>query len=260
MSKVKVAVHKFSSCDGCQLAFLNAGADLLLLSELVDIKHFVEAGPVDEDAEVDIAFIEGSISTRKEQQRIEKIRQQSNYLVTIGACATSGGIQALRNFADGQKWLSSIYASPEYIDSLDTVSPISEYVHVDFEIWGCPVTSKQVLTVIRSLLSGVTPRDTTEKVCMECKRNNTVCTLVTKSEPCLGAVTKAGCGALCPAFGRDCFSCFGPAQDTNTSSLANRLAGFGLSSEEVCRRYQLMNNNAPVFRNICVRVMGQHND
>ena len=255
MSLAKVAVHKFSSCDGCQLAFLNLGTDLLLLSELVDIKHFAEAGVIDEAGHVDIAFVEGSISTQKEQQRIQEVRKNSDYLITIGACATSGGIQALRNMNDGKAWLEAVYAMPEYIDSLEKVSPIAEHVKVDFELWGCPVSSEQVVTTIRALLSGVTPKDNTEKVCMECKRKNNICTLVTKGEPCLGPVTKAGCGAICPAFGRGCYSCYGPSANANTASMSQRLIGLGLIPKQVSQAYQLFNNNAPPFKKASEEVL-----
>jgi len=255
MTKTRVAVHKFSSCDGCQLAFLNLGPDLLTITDTLDIKHFAEAGYLDESADVDIAFIEGSISTPQEAKRITQIRQHSRYLITIGACATSGGIQALRNINNAQQWVAAIYPKPEYINSLTTVSPIAEHVQVDFELWGCPVNSQQVLTAIRSLLLGVTPRDNTEKVCMECKRQQTVCTLVTQAEPCLGPVTRAGCGAICPSFGRACYACYGPSVDSNTISLANRLAGMGLQPDEIARHFQLFNNNAPTFRNIAINVM-----
>ncbi len=249
MGKPSVSVHKFSSCDGCQLAFLNLGEDLLALTELVDIKHFAEAGMLDEDKEVDIAFIEGSISTPQELERIKKIREKSKYLITIGACATSGGIQALRNNNDTQSWIEGIYAHPEYISTLDTASPISDHVRVNFELWGCPISSEQIIATLQSLLAGVKPTDNTEKVCMECKRRQNICTLVTQQTPCLGPASKAGCGAICPAFGRNCYACYGPAVDTNTSALSNCFSGFGLLDEDIARRFSLFNNNAPVFRN-----------
>ena len=156
MSKLKprIAVHKFSSCDGCQLALLNMGEDLLTLNSLVDIVHFAEAGPIEEHANVDIAFIEGSITTPHELEKIKKIRENTTYLITIGACATSGGIQALRNFSQVDTWVKAIYAKPEYISTLTTSTPISDHVKVDFEIWGCPINPKQILDVIRVLLQG----------------------------------------------------------------------------------------------------------
>jgi len=260
IAKPIVTVHKFSSCDGCQLAFLNLGSDLLLLTDLVDIVHFAEAGPLDEDRHANIAFVEGSISTKKDVERIQKVRKNSDYLITIGACATSGGIQALKNISKGNKWVEAIYASPEYIDLLDEVSPIAEYIKVDFEIWGCPVSSEQVVAVVRSLLSGVKPMESSEKVCMECKRSQTVCRMVTRGESCLGPVTRAGCGAICPKFGRACYACYGPAVDSNTSSLANRFSGLGLMADDISRQFQLFNNNAPVFRNIAKKVVSENSE
>ena len=248
MSKVSVAVHKFSSCDGCQLAFLNLGKDLLSLPEFIEIKHFAEAGPVDVDAAVDIAFVEGSISTPDDLERIHKIRENSNYLITMGACATSGGIQALRNMADTKSWIANIYAKPESIKSLDSSTPISDHVNVNLELWGCPINRQQLLSAIRSLLFGVEPPKDSHKLCMECKRHNIVCVMVTKGEPCMGPVTQAGCGALCPSFGRDCYACYGPGDTANTTALANRLAGLGLVPEDIAQRFLFINNNADSFK------------
>ena len=259
-SKPRVSIHKFSSCDGCQLAFLNLGEDLITLTNLVDIKHFAEAGFVDDDANVDVAFIEGSISTNNELQRIKKIRKNSKYLITIGACATSGGIQALKNMHDSNTWVEGIYASPEYIDSLETVSPIKDCVSVDFEVWGCPVSSAQIIQVIRSLLSGVMPTDTTEKVCAECKRSQVVCRMVANGDACLGPVTKAGCGAICPSFGRGCYACYGPSADNNSTALVNRFQGLGMLPEEISRKFLLFNNNAPAFNQASKNVLNGSSD
>lgn len=179
--KPRIAVHKFTSCDGCQLAFLNAGESLLTLSDLVEIVHFAEAGMVDVDVKVDIAFVEGSISTPGEEHRIRKIRENSQYLITIGACATAGGIQALRNFADSREWMASVYASPDYIKTLTTSTAIAHHVKVDWELWGCPVNSGQILEAIRFLLFNATPKIKRDSECMECKRKGNVCVLVTKN-------------------------------------------------------------------------------
>lgn len=245
--KPRVAVHKFSSCDGCQLAFLNLGEGLLQLNALVDIVHFAEAGYLDEEAKVDLAFVEGSISTPHELERIKRVRANSKYLVTLGACATAGGLQALRNMADGNAWLAGVYAGPEHIPFLPTSTAVSQHVRVDLELWGCPVNSRQVVLAVRDLLFGVAPREETEKVCLECKRKGAVCVMVTRGVPCMGPVTRTGCGALCPSFGRDCYACFGPAENAETAALARRFEGFGLLPEAIAHRFLFINNGAPSF-------------
>lgn len=245
--KPKVAVHKFSSCDGCQLAFINAGEALVELSTLVDIVHFAEAGYLNEEAKVDIAFIEGSVSTKKELERVKMVRKNAGYLVSIGACAVAGGLQALRNFGHMKEWRDAIYPNPEYIDSLEYSMPISDHVKVDLEIWGCPVNAKQVFMAIRQLLFGVDVHIDHDSECMECKRKGIVCNLVTKGELCMGPVTKLGCGALCPSIGRACYGCFGPSDNPNTRSLGNRFAGFGLMPEAIARKYSQINSHAKAF-------------
>lgn len=256
-AKPRVAVHKFSSCDGCQLAFLNAGEALLNLSELVDIVHFAEAGPVMPEARADIAFIEGSIATPEDGERIKRIRDNSAYLITIGACATAGGVQALRNLADGQQWINAVYASPQYIQSLATSTPIAAHVKVDLELWGCPVNTRQVMAAVRALLFGVVPTVSRDSVCMECKRAGNVCVLVAKGMPCMGPVTQTGCGALCPSFGRECYACYGPAENVNTASLSKRLTGLGLLPEDVARRFLTVNAAAPDFVQAAQRARGK---
>lgn len=245
--KPRVAVHKFSSCDGCQLAFLNLGEALLTLSELVDMVHFAEAGPVDPDAKVDIAFVDGSISTPEELERIQRIRKNSKFLVTIGACATAGGLQALRNMVDAKEWFGAVYAKPEYVHSLDTATAVAQHVKVDLELWGCPVNSRQVVTAVRALLFNVMPVEENQKVCMECKRQQAVCVLVAQGQACMGPVTRTGCGALCPRFGRDCYACYGPAENVNTESLGKCFQGLGLLPDRIARRFHFIYNGAPAF-------------
>jgi len=241
-------VHKFTSCDGCQLAFLNLGEDLLTLAELVDIRHFAEAGMLAPEASVDIAFIEGSITTPDEFERIRRIRANSRFLVAIGACATAGGLQALRNLGGAtQEWMADIYATPAHIKTLETSTAIADHVKVDLELWGCPVSGRQVLAAVRALLFGVLPEAERDKVCLECKRQQVVCVMVTRGIPCLGPVTLTGCGALCPRFGRDCYACYGPAENINVAAMGQRLAGLGLVPEAIARRFHFINNGAPAF-------------
>lgn len=257
--KPRIAVHKFTSCDGCQLAFINLGEDLIRLAELVDIVHFAEIGPVNPEAEVDIAFVEGSISTPHESERIKKIRKHTRYLITIGACATAGGIQALRNYANKDQWMNAIYAKPDYIKTLNTSIAISKHVPVDLELWGCPVNGQQILDAIKSLLLAATPHVQHDSVCMECKRRGHVCVLVTKGTPCMGPVTQTGCGALCPGAKRDCYACYGPSDNPNTASLMNRFAQLGLNSEDITRRFLFINNQAPAFKTAVEHMVDESN-
>jgi coenzyme F420-reducing hydrogenase gamma subunit len=246
--KLRMGVYKFTSCDGCQLAFINLGEDLIELAQSVDIIHFVEIGTINSDALVDVAFVEGSISTPEEIERIQKIRANAKYLITIGACATAGGIQALRNFSDADAWIKDIYAKPETISALKTSTPIADHVKVDFELWGCPVNGQQVLSAIRALIQKAKPTVRRDSVCMECKRQGHVCVLVTKNKACMGPVTQTGCGALCPGANRDCYACYGPSDNPNTQSLKQHFTHAGFSDEEIKRRFLFINNQAPAFK------------
>jgi coenzyme F420-reducing hydrogenase gamma subunit len=245
--KPRIAVVKLASCDGCQLAFLNLGEKLLELSNLVEFVHFAEAGPVGDMSDLAITFIEGSITTREDREMVRKVRRESRFLVTIGACATSGGIQALRNFSRGG-WLASVYPSPEYVDFLDRSTPVASEIPVDLELWGCPVNGQQILEAIRSLLFGARPVVEKDKVCLECKRRETVCVMVARGIPCLGPVTLTGCGAICPSFGRGCYGCYGPSENPETPALGRRFAGLGLLPPEIARRFLFINGNAEPFR------------
>jgi coenzyme F420-reducing hydrogenase gamma subunit len=249
--KPRLAVHKLSSCDGCQLALLNAGESLLALAERFDIVHFAEAGVIDETAAADIALVEGSVSTPEERERIRAIRAQSRWLVPIGACATAGGPQALRNHANAAVWIASIYPASQHISALPNADAVAEHVPVEFTLPGCPVSTEQVLAALGSLLAGASPLAEQDKVCMECKRRGQVCVLVTKAMPCLGPVTATGCGALCPGLGRDCYGCYGPAENAEAATLARRFAepgsAGGLDANAVARRFMYQQSGAPAF-------------
>jgi coenzyme F420-reducing hydrogenase gamma subunit len=246
--KARIAVFKFASCDGCQLQFLNAEDELLILASKLDFAYFPEARSRVVEGPYDIAFVEGSITTPDDARRIIRVRETSRYLLTIGACATAGGIQALRNWADIDHYRSIVYPSPEFISTLSTSTPISEHVRVDFEIWGCPVDKGQLLAVVRSLLSNAQPVLPAHSVCMECKRRGNVCVVVARGEPCLGPVTRTGCGALCPSYNRGCYGCFGPANDQNMDSFARLLTEQGVSGDDAVRRLRGINGFVKPWR------------
>jgi len=246
--KPRIAVFKFASCDGCQLQFLNAEEELLALAGAVDLAYFPEARSRELHGPYDVAFVEGSITTPADARRIIKVREDSRYLITIGACATAGGIQALRNWAHIEDYKRIVYPSPEFISTLSTSTPISEHVRVDFEIWGCPIDKRQLLAVVRSLLSGARPTLPTHSVCMECKRSGAVCVVVAQGQPCLGPITRTGCGAICPNMERGCYGCFGPADDPNMTSFAGLLRQQGLRREEIVHRLRGINGSVRPLR------------
>ncbi|MFY9717123.1 MAG: oxidoreductase [Thermoplasmata archaeon] len=243
-----VAVFKFASCDGCQLTLLDCEDELLPLADRIEIADFREASSTTLDGLYDLSLVEGSITTPLDAERIQSIRARSRVLVTIGACATSGGIQALRNFADIAEYRRVVYARPEYVRTLATSTPIQDHVRVDFELRGCPISKPQLLEVLTAFLARRAPNIPTESVCTECKRRGNVCVLVARGTPCLGPATQAGCGAICPSFDRGCYGCFGPQDTPNLPSLTNRLIELGMARPAVHRFLRTFNANAPAFR------------
>ncbi|MGY2059729.1 NADH-quinone oxidoreductase subunit B family protein [Nocardia gipuzkoensis] len=244
-----LAVWKFTSCDGCQLTLLDCEDELLSLAGRVRITHFVEASSATEPGPYDVSLVEGSITTQEELRRIVEIREQSRILVAIGACATHGGIQALRNFADVAEFTSVVYASPEYIATLNTSTPISAHVPVDFELRGCPIDRRQLLDTLCAFLAGRSPDIPNTSVCTECKRRGTTCVTVAEGIPCLGPVTQAGCGALCPAYHRGCFGCFGPMAKPNIHALLPILRVNGMDTDDIDRVFATYAAAAPGFAN-----------
>ena len=246
-TRPSLAVWKFASCDGCQLSLLDCEDELLTLASAVRIANFTEASSAVQDGPYDLSLVEGSITTAHDAQRILEVRRQSKHLVTIGACATSGGIQALRNFADVNEFIAAVYASPAYIETLATSTPISAHVTVDFELHGCPINKAQLLEVICAFLVGRKPSIASHSVCIDCKRNTTVCVMV-RGTPCLGPVTHAGCGAICPSFSRGCYGCYGPMESPNTAALAREWQALGAAPRDLRRVFRSFNAEAKAFR------------
>jgi sulfhydrogenase subunit delta len=245
--RARVAVWKFSSCDGCQLSLLDCEDELLVLADRVEIAYFLEASSAVSEGPYDVSIVEGSITTAHDAERIQEVRRSSRALITIGACATSGGIQALRNFADVDAFTSIVYASPDYISTLATSTPISAHVPVDYELNGCPINKAQLLEVIGAHLARRRPRVRAHSVCVECKRRGTVCVMVAHGTACLGPVTHAGCGALCPSYDRGCYGCYGPMETPNTAALDQRLGLLGSEEIDLVRAYRTYNAGSDAF-------------
>lgn len=260
----KLAVFKFASCDGCQLSLLDAEDELLDVAGAIHIANFLEASREVVAGPYDVTLVEGSITTPHDADRIQEVREQSKVLVTIGACATAGGIQALRNWRDVSEMTSLVYAHPEYVDTLATSTPIADHVTVDFELRGCPISKGQLVELVAAFLAGRKPVIRTDSVCVECKLRGTACVMVAHGTPCLGPVTQAGCGAICPAYNRGCYGCFGPMPGANTVSLAEWWKSLGATDQSLVDAFRGFNAWAGAFRDasdrheaaISVRGMG----
>ena len=248
-----LAVWKFASCDGCQLTLLGCEDELLAVADAIHIAYFPEASSAMVEGPWDLSLVEGSITTPHDAERIREIRRSSRHLVTIGACATAGGIQALRNFADVEAFTRQVYARPDWIETLATSDPIAAHVPVDFELRGCPIDKGQLLEVINAFVYGRRPQVPQSSVCEECKRAGHVCVMVAHGTPCLGPVTQAGCGALCPGCHRGCYGCFGPKETPNAPALSAWLEHLGMKREEIVRVYRTFNANSDTFREESLR-------
>jgi sulfhydrogenase subunit delta len=246
----KLAVWKFASCDGCQLGLLDCEDELLAIAGAIEIAYFPEATRAEIAGPYDLSLVEGSITTEHDAARIHDIRAQSGSLVTIGACATAGGIQALRNWADVEAFTSIVYAEPSFISTLDTSTPIADHVEVDFELRGCPISKYQLIEVVNAFLHERRPNIPRHSVCVECKARGTPCIMVRDGVSCLGPVTQAGCGAICPAYDRGCYGCFGPSESPNVSALARWWRDLGVSDDDLVRALRTFNAYAPEFREV----------
>jgi sulfhydrogenase subunit delta len=246
--KPVIGVFKFASCDGCQLSLLDAEDELLAVAGAVEIAYFPEASRAMRGGPYDIALVEGSITTHHDAERIQDVRRKSKTLITIGACATSGGIQALRNWKDVGDFVRMVYPSPQFISTLKLSTPIAEHVPVDFELRGCPINKHQLIELITATLAGRKPNIPAYSVCIECKRKGNVCVAVAHGTPCLGPVTQAGCGALCPSYDRGCYGCYGPMESSNTRSLSAQFRILGEDDPQICRAFRSFNAWAWQFR------------
>jgi sulfhydrogenase subunit delta len=255
-ARPRVAVWKLASCDGCQLSLLDCERELLAVAGAVDLVMFPEASSAMEPGPYDVSLVEGSITTEHDAERIREIRDQSTVLVTIGACATAGGIQALRNLGDIDGLAAAVYPSPELLSLLPTSTPVADHVRVDAELRGCPIDRGQLLELLNALVNGRPPRIATTSVCTECKARVRTCVMVAHGTPCLGPITQAGCGALCPAYHRGCYGCFGPMESPNATSLTDWMRAHGSSGRDVHRLVAGINVWAPEVREEVLRDVG----
>ncbi|MBN1898699.1 MAG: NADH:ubiquinone oxidoreductase [Spirochaetes bacterium] len=237
--KPKVAFFDFASCEGCQLAVLDLEEELLDLVNIVEIVNFREA--ISEKGEdYEIAFIEGSISSEHQIERIKKIRKQAKLLITIGACACTGNMQYLSNFFDFEEVKEYVYGDKaKYFDPVQS-KPIDQIVNVDFQIPGCPIDKYEFLKVVKQVIAGGLPRIPNYPVCSECKMQGNEC-LLKKGILCLGPVTRAGCGAICCKNFKYCFGCRGLAPEFNIESFKDVLRSIGYKEKGIMAQFKIVN-------------------
>jgi sulfhydrogenase subunit delta len=262
-NRPRVGVVKFASCDGCQLTILDLEDELLALTERFEFVEFAEATSRRSSGPFDVLFVEGSISTPEQAVEIVRLGAVTRTLVTIGACASAGGIEALRTAAEHEAFRAAVYPAPAFVDSLAIASPIASYVTVDFELRGCPIDGHQLVELLTSVTTGRRPQLPDQAVCLECKRRGYECVVVTRGEPCLGPVTQTGCGAICPGMGRGCYGCFGPREGANVDSLAawyltgpDGLAGHR-AAQDVGRLFAGFTGASPAFWAVTDRLGGR---
>jgi sulfhydrogenase subunit delta len=260
MAKPKIGIYNLTGCGGDQLMILNLENEFLDLISKVEVVAFQEASSVKNDEDVDIAFVEGSVSTKMDLERLKDLRRRSKMLIAIGDCAIGGCVQAMRNQEMTMKEkMRQVYGKEE--DYFEVLEPygLSKYVNVDLELQGCPIETTEIRQVLLSLLHGDRPEIKDYPVCAECKLNEYQCLLVDKGMPCLGPIIAAGCNARCPGLGIDCVGCRGPiTNETNAAEelhtlkekgyderyIENRLRFFGANFEGIAKLSQLLKEKA----------------
>lgn len=227
MSKPRVAIFDFASCEGCQLQIVNMEEELLDLISVIEPVEWREAIS-DHSDEYSIAIVEGSITRPEDEQRLKEIRERADILIALGACATMGGVNKLKNRFDMDDVKNCVYGDSADMSHLETAPTMAldEVVKVDYRVHGCPINNKEFAYIIRSLLMGKQPLIPTYPVCVECKKKGNICRYE-YNEICLGPIVRAGCGATCPSSGFWCFGCRGYVDNPNINAARDILKYYG---------------------------------
>ncbi len=241
MNRPRAAFFSFGSCEGCQLQVLSVEERLLELLTAVQIVNFREAMD-DRRDDYEIAFVEGSVIKPEDATEIRRIRAKARILVALGACACLGGVNAIRNRRGMEEIAGEVYGGRrDGVFEALTASPISSVVQVDYEIRGCPIDRAEFIDAVRSLLAGTVPATPPYAVCVQCTLRGTPC-LLERGLPCVGSVARAGCDAICPAYGAPCEACRGFHDSPNFAALGEAFVRAGLSREAAASKLQLFND------------------
>ncbi len=232
-----IGVFKYSCCAGCEFQLIFFQHYVLETFDKVEIRfcRMLQSGGV-EDGPFDVALIEGTITEEWQVEQLRRIRSVSKYVIPIGSCAVCGGVPAIKNNEQEYVVQNRVYADTSKITSIRAHS-IDQYIPVDGYIKGCPMGERDLAECVTSLLLGKRPDFIQYPVCIECKLKHNICVLVAYNWPCMGPVTNAGCGALCPSHDRACYGCWGPVKDAKAKILADRFARMGLSEDDIFRRF-----------------------
>lgn len=234
-----IAVHSLTGCAGELLVILENLDQILPYAR---VASFPFAQSKNKITQVDIAFVEGSVSSRHDVQKLKEIRANCRWLVAVGTCAVWGCVQKGCAKKQAKELAGEVYGEDNEIDCFNA-EPIEKYARVDVKLSGCPINSSQFMAVTASLLKDAMPFVTHKPVCLECKLRENACVLIENNLPCLGPVTAAGCGALCPSVGAACYGCWGPCDMPQMAAMAKILSEKGFSLEEVMTR--LLSFGAP---------------
>jgi len=250
--RLRVAVYKFTGCAGCQMEFLRLEDELLELTKKIEFVYFMMIQNRDELERYDICFVEGSVSTPRELEEIKMIRANTRTLVAFGDCAVTGCVPSIRNWLSQSEAEKVVYKDTSPIRSFK-VGGIGEYVPVDLTLPGCPPHKNMILEAITASLLEIRPDLRMHSVCVECKLRENVCILTSLGKACMGPVTRAGCGAICPTYGRECEGCYGPMSDASPASLAAEFHKLGVSSQDLVRKFRKYAGTSKEFEEVSGR-------
>ena len=239
MPKPKIAVFAFTSCEGCSLMILNLEDEMLDLLGKVELVNFREA--IDERRDdFDIAIIDGAITMEHEVHELKEIRARAKVLIAMGACAVQGGLYYLKNYHDPEFASKYVYGDKAGCFVSLPVRPVSHYVSVDYNLYGCPMDKREFVEVVRSLMLVKKPNIPNYPICNECRMAENVC-VFDKGQYCFGPISRAGCGAICPAHGRGCCGCRGLVDKPFVLSHRNILKERGMDVDEMLERFREFN-------------------
>lgn len=227
--KPKVAFFDFAGCEGCQLTALDALQTHPELLEAIEIVQFREAMS-ERGEDYQVAFVEGSYTRPEDRARLQKIRDQAQIVIAFGACAHTGGVNAMRNEQPADHVQRYVYGDFARLHSIDHARPISDVIAVDGFIPGCPIDREEFVSAVRYLLQGRLPEIPDYPVCVECRLQEISC-LFLQGTMCLGSITRAGCGAICTAHGLGCLGCRGQVSNANLAGLEAAVVEFGILRE-----------------------------